>query len=158
MKLYILDQKSIRLWSLKHWNAKRIIGGFFDWDLWSLNAHENWKFIMKNLYHIGESHKKQNWAHTQSKRVWLNLGMKRHAKNSRYIKIYKLCISHVTKKKRERKRGYKSSSVQSSRLKIDAAPRLIQWFGFLSVFNWMNMTKFDECPVVASTPRLSVVL
>lgn len=47
---------------------------------------------------------------------------------------------------------------QSLRLKIEAAPRLIQWLGLLSVFSWMNMTKLDECPVVASTPRRSVVL
>lgn len=47
---------------------------------------------------------------------------------------------------------------QSLRLKIEAVPRLIQWFGLLSVFSWMNITKLDECPVVASTPRRSVVL
>lgn len=120
-----------------------------------------WKIYRQNIKITHEKSGKEidrekNWVHTAHEslsplpyHVWRD---DPHTAKKIRISKYILCISHVTRA------GYKSSSTQSSRLKIDAVPRLIQWFGFLSVLNWMNITKFDEWPVVASTPRLSVVL
>jgi len=39
-----------------------------------------------------------------------------------------------------------------------ATPRMIQWLAGFTVGNNMAIIKFEECPVVESTPRLSDVL
>jgi len=52
----------------------------------------------------------------------------------------------------------KKLRAQSLRVQIIATPLLIQWLSGSTDFKYTIRQKLDEWPVVASTPRLSVVL